>query len=105
MQVGDLVVCVDASDRGLAHKFINGYFVTFNKSWPLCKGTIYTIAGKGPPSWIDSEPTVYLEEIGVCPFDGSRWSFWADRFRPVRHTDISSIIEAMNRAPRELVSE
>ena len=38
MQVGDLVVCVDASDRGLTHKFINGYLVTFNNTFESSVG-------------------------------------------------------------------
>ena len=94
-EIGQMVVCVDGGWRGYPNP----------KRWPIMPrtGQIYTIRSVHERG---NGPGVFLEEIitpkAQCTTGWDEPGFQANRFRPIRKTDISSIVEAMNRAPREL---
>lgn len=93
MQIGDMVVCIK-----------DGPWESLKESeGGPCKGQILTIRDIYDPDY--DGPFLRFEEI-INPmiwwgahYGRCECCFLASHFRPIRKTDISALLEAVNRAP------
>lgn len=91
-EIGQMVVCVD--DKASNIGFLPGRASPWDNL--LEKGRIYTV--RDILSNYRGDICLRLHEI-PCRASGTDHPFRATRFRPIRKTDISALLEAVNRAP------
>jgi hypothetical protein len=87
--IGQQVVCVDGNCR---HQWDN------NVPMPV-KGCVYTV--RGFHEFSETDLGIYLEEIINKPLavGVDEPAYFADRFRPVKKTDISTFSKILDQSP------